>query len=89
MTGPKPGDGEDRDRRDNSDDMGDDDQAEEVALTEEYVEDPPDDLVIDDPDAGEIGISEYERRRSRKGSGPWPEPNDPAEADAVKPTDWP
>jgi hypothetical protein len=38
------------------DDMGDDEQETEVAEYEQYIEDPPDDLVIsedDDNDAGE------------------------------------
>ncbi|MFC6885378.1 MULTISPECIES: hypothetical protein [Actinomadura] len=76
-----------RDPRDNIDDMGDDDQAEDTALAQQYVEDPPDDLVIQErDDDGRVGIFEYEREESDAGSPPWPEDDAPAESDAVNPT---
>ncbi|MFI6518280.1 hypothetical protein ACIBF1_22175 [Spirillospora sp. NPDC050679] len=49
------------------DDMGDDEQEFEIAETERYVEDPPDDLVIEEPDEGPLEISEYEREEARPG----------------------
>ncbi|MBT2213811.1 MULTISPECIES: hypothetical protein [Actinomadura] len=74
---------------DGLDDMGDDEQAEEIALTEQYVEDPPDDHVIEEPEESEdgVGITDYERRMTREGEDePWPDADGPAESDAVNPT---
>ncbi|TDD82592.1 hypothetical protein E1293_16285 [Actinomadura darangshiensis] len=87
MTERKPG--EDRDFRADIDDMGDDEQEEEIALTEQYVQDPPEDLVIEETEesADGVGITDYEKQTARRGEDErWPEPNDPAEQDAVNPT---
>jgi hypothetical protein len=81
--------GEERDFRADIDDMGDDEQAEEIALTEQYVEDPPEDHVIEEHEESRdgIGIGDYERRTARRGERePWPDPVTPAEDDAVNPT---
>ncbi|WP_157430812.1 hypothetical protein [Actinomadura macra] len=88
MTERKPG--EDRDFRDDMDDMGDDEQAEEIALTEQYVQDPPEEHVIEEPEDsrdGGVGITEYERQTTDEDQRePWPDPDPPAESDAVNPT---
>ncbi|TDD80838.1 hypothetical protein [Actinomadura rubrisoli] len=87
MTERRPGEG--RDFREDMDDMGDDEQAEEIALTEQYVQDPPEDHRIEEPEDGRdgVGITDYERQTARRGDDePWPEPDTPAESDAVNPT---
>ncbi|MFG1999509.1 hypothetical protein ACGFNU_10225 [Spirillospora sp. NPDC048911] len=71
-----------RDPEDNIDDMGDDEQADDVALAEEYVESPPP-TIADDGNEGSIGITEYEREVSPRGSGPFPPPVEPAEEAAL------
>ncbi|QKW34850.1 hypothetical protein HUT06_13110 [Actinomadura sp. NAK00032] len=80
--------GETRDFRDDIDDMGDNDQDEEIGLTEEYVTDPPDDLVIEEPEQSRdgLGITEYERQTVREGDDERPRPDTAAESDAVNPT---
>ncbi|URN00003.1 hypothetical protein LUW76_39960 [Actinomadura madurae] len=81
--------GEGRDFRADIDDMGDDEQEEEIALTEQYVEDPPEDHVIEEPEESRdgVGIGDYERQSARRGEDErWPDPNVPAERDAVNPT---
>ncbi|MFF4234934.1 hypothetical protein [Actinomadura geliboluensis] len=80
--------GESRDFRDDIDDMGDNDQDEEIGLTEEYVTDPPDDLVIEEPEQSRdgLGITEYERQAARDGDDERPHPDTAAESDAVNPT---
>ncbi|NKZ05870.1 hypothetical protein [Actinomadura latina] len=80
--------GETRDFREDVDDMGDNDQDEEIALTEEYVTDPPEDLVIEEPEQGRDGLSitEYERQAARAGDDERPRPDTAAESDAVNPT---
>ncbi len=46
-------------------DMGDDPQESEVSEYELYEEDPPNDLVIEEePEGGEIGISEFTAEES-------------------------
>ncbi|GAA0220402.1 hypothetical protein GCM10009527_015800 [Actinomadura nitritigenes] len=79
--------GESRDFREDVDDMGDNDQDIEIGLTEEYVNDPPDDLRIEDPqpDPDGLSIDEYEREAERDGEER-PEPDTAAESDAVNPT---
>ncbi|WP_131743220.1 hypothetical protein [Actinomadura roseirufa] len=87
MTERRPG--EDRDFRQDVDDMGDDEQAEEIALTEQYVQDPPEEHVIEEPedDPDGVGIGDYERQEAREGDQEiWPDPATPAESDAVNPT---
>ncbi|HEY8480129.1 MAG TPA: hypothetical protein VIL71_09895 [Spirillospora sp.] len=79
--------GESRDFRGDMDEMGDDDQDVEISLTEEYVTDPPEDLVIEEPENRDgLGITEYERRVARKGEDERPRSDAPAESDAVNPT---
>ncbi|MFB4311004.1 hypothetical protein [Actinomadura sp. GTD37] len=80
--------GESRDFREDIDDMGDNDQDEEIALTEEYVTDPPEDLVIEEPTQSRdgLGITEYERQVARDGDDERPRPDTAAESDAVNPT---
>ncbi|MFA1539367.1 hypothetical protein [Actinomadura monticuli] len=80
--------GEARDFREDIDDMGDNDQDEEIALTEEYVTDPPEDLVIEEPEQSRdgLGITEYEEQEARDGDDERPRPNTAAESDAVNPT---
>ncbi|WP_433477971.1 hypothetical protein ACQPZP_13580 [Spirillospora sp. CA-142024] len=81
--------GEDRDFRADIDDMGDDEQEEQVALTEQYVQDPPEDHVIEEPEESRdgVGITDYEGRTARRGEEePWPDSATPAENDAVNPT---
>ena len=82
MRARKPGEG--RDFREDVDDMGDNDQDIEIGLTEEYVNDPPDDLRIEDPqpDPDGLSIDEYEREAERDGEER-PEPDTAAESDAV------
>ncbi|MEU5878366.1 hypothetical protein [Spirillospora sp. NPDC047279] len=70
-----------KDPEDNIDDMGDDEQADDVALAERYVDRPPPDL--DDEPGGSIGDDEYERQVSWRGSGPFPPPDEPAEEAAL------
>ncbi|WP_067483399.1 hypothetical protein [Actinomadura hibisca] len=68
------------------DQMGDDEQEFAIAETERYVEDPPDDMVIGEPEEGPLEISEYERETARRGDpAPDDRPQDdrPAEADAM------
>jgi hypothetical protein len=79
--------GETRDFREDVDDMGDNDQDIEIGLTEEYVNDPPDDLRMEDPqpDPDGLSIDEYEREAQRPGDGRR-EPDTAAESDAVNPT---
>jgi hypothetical protein len=81
--------GESRDFRDDIDDMGDNDQDEEIGLTEEYVTDPPEDLVIGEPSQSRDGLSitEYEEAAARDGDDDErPRSDAPAESDAVNPT---
>ncbi|MFA1549953.1 hypothetical protein [Actinomadura chokoriensis] len=80
--------GETRDFRADIDDMGDNDQDEEIALTEEYVTDPPEDLVIEEPEQSRdgLGITEYEEQAAREGDEERPRPDTAAESDAVNPT---
>lgn len=48
-----------------------DEQAEEQWLWERYIQDPPDDLVIAEPEQEDhVGISEYTEQESRRGSPP-------------------
>lgn len=64
--------------------MGDDEQGMDVALTEQYVQDPPPDHVIEEPREGPIGITEYEKQTEGAGDDDrWPRPNPPAESDAM------
>ncbi|MER7547105.1 hypothetical protein [Actinomadura sp.] len=74
--------------REDADDMGDNDQDEEIALTEEYVTDPPEELVIEEPEQSRdgLGITEYEEQAARPGDDERPHPDAPAESDAVNPT---
>ena len=83
--------GETRDFREDVDDMGDNDQDEEIGLTEEYVTDPPDDHVIEEPEEGRdprdgLGITEHERQLAREDEDERPRPDTPAESDAVNST---
>ncbi|TYK48242.1 hypothetical protein [Actinomadura decatromicini] len=80
--------GESRDFRADIDDMGDNTQDEQIALTEEYVTDPPEGLRIEEPEESEdgLGISEYEREAARPGEDERPRPDVAAETDAVNPT---
>lgn len=80
--------GESRDFRDDIDDMGDNDQDEEIGLTEEYVTDPPEDLVIEEPSQSRDGLSitQYEEEAARDGDDERPHSDAPAESDAVNPT---
>ncbi|NVI92326.1 hypothetical protein [Actinomadura sp. BRA 177] len=80
--------GETRDFRQDMDDMGDNDQDSEIALTEEYVNDPPRDLVIGEPEQSPdgLGITEYEEQEAREGDEERPSPITPAEDDAINPT---
>ncbi|GAA2575301.1 hypothetical protein SMC26_30845 [Actinomadura fulvescens] len=71
-----------RDPRDNRDDMGDDEQVDDIALAEEYTDRPPP-RSSEDENGGEIGIADYERETSRRGSGPFPPPEEPAEEAAL------
>ncbi|GGV03321.1 hypothetical protein GCM10010182_21590 [Actinomadura cremea] len=84
--------GEDRDFREDMDDMGDDEQAEEIALTEQYVQDPPEEYVIEEPDQDRDGltVAEYDEQAARDGEDErWPDRDGPAESDAVNPTNRP
>ena len=48
--------------------MGDDEQETDTAMYERYIEDPPEDLVIEpDDDDGEIGIAEWLPMEERRG----------------------
>ncbi|TDC85382.1 hypothetical protein E1285_25315, partial [Actinomadura sp. 7K507] len=69
--------GETRDFREDIDDMGDNDQDEEIALTEEYVTDPPEDLTIEEPEQSRdgLGITEHERQTAREGEEERPHPD--------------
>lgn len=80
--------GEARDFREDVDDMGDNDQDEEIGLTEEYVTDPPEDLTIEEPSQSRdgLGITDYERQAAREDDEERPHPDTPAESDAVNPT---
>ncbi|RFS85674.1 hypothetical protein D0T12_11775 [Actinomadura spongiicola] len=81
--------GEDRDFRDDIDDMGDNTQDEQIRLTEEYVTDPPaEELVREEPDQSRdgLGITDYERQTAREDEEERPRPDTPAESDAVNPT---
>ncbi|TDC64650.1 hypothetical protein E1200_19855 [Actinomadura sp. GC306] len=83
--------GESRDFRDDIDEMGDDDQEVEIALTEEYVTDPPEGLRIEEPEEDRdtrdgLGITEYERQLADEDAEQRPRPDTPAESDAVNPT---
>lgn len=80
--------GESRDFRAGVDDMGDNDQDEQIRLTEEYVTDPPEDLVIEEPEQSRDGLSitEYEKQAARPGDRDRPHPDTPAESDAMHPT---
>ncbi|GGT50389.1 MULTISPECIES: hypothetical protein [Actinomadura] len=80
--------GESRDFREDTDDMGDNTQDEQIALTEEYVNDPPEDLRIEEPEESRdgVGVTEYERQTAREGDEERPTPITPAEEDAVNPT---
>ncbi|MFG2245328.1 hypothetical protein [Spirillospora sp. NPDC048823] len=80
--------GEARDFREDIDDMGDNDQDEEIALTEEYVNDPPEDLTIEEPAQSRdgLGITEHERQTAGEDDEERPRPDTPAESDAVNPT---
>lgn len=80
--------GESRDFREDVDEMGDNDQDLEIGLTEEYVTDPPEDLVIEEPENGRDGltISEHERQVAREDDEEWPRSDEAAESDAVNPT---
>ncbi|MFI0454520.1 hypothetical protein [Actinomadura sp. 6N118] len=69
-----------RDPEDNIDDMGDDEQVDDIALAEEYVESPPPTVTEDE---GSIGLRDYERDTSRRGSDPFPRPGEPAEEAAL------
>ncbi|MFD0686486.1 hypothetical protein [Actinomadura fibrosa] len=85
--------GEDRDFREDMDEMGDDEQSYEIALTERYVQDPPDDHVIEEPEnlpPDGLGITRYEQETARPGDDDDQLGSDaPAEADAVNPTNRP
>ena len=84
--------GEDRDFREDMDDMGDDEQAEEIALTERYIHDPPEDYVIEEPEQNPDGLSSsaYDEQAAREGEDErWPDRDGPAESDAVNPTNRP
>ncbi|KAB2341754.1 hypothetical protein [Actinomadura rudentiformis] len=70
-----------RDPRDNIDDMGDDEQVDDIALAEEYVESPP--PTVTEENEGSVGITDYERETSRRGSGPFPPPEEAAEEAAL------
>ncbi len=79
--------GETRDFRQDMDDMGDNDQDSEIALTEEYVNDPPRDLVIGEPEQSPdgLGITEYEEQEAGRATRS-ALPITPAEDDAINPT---
>jgi hypothetical protein len=81
--------GESRDFRADIDDMGDNTQDEQIALTEEYVTDPPEDLEIEEPEEipeDGVGITDYERQEAGEDDEERPHPDIPAESDAVNPT---
>jgi hypothetical protein len=80
--------GESRDFREDMDDMGDNTQDEQIALTEEYVNDPPEDLRIEEPEESRdgLGITEYERQTAGEHGEERPAPMRAAEEDAVNPT---
>ncbi|MES9544242.1 hypothetical protein AB0C21_01505 [Spirillospora sp. NPDC049024] len=80
--------GESRDFREDMDDMGDNTQDEQIALTEEYVNDPPEDLRIEEPEESRdgLGITEYEREARGEHDEERPAPMRAAEEDAVNPT---
>lgn len=70
--------------------MGDDEQEYTTRSTERYIEDPPDDLVIEDdtgPDDGRLGIvretrEEYRRGDRRREDAAWDDR--PAEVTAIR-----
>lgn len=80
--------GETRDFREDVDEMGDNDQDLEIALTEEYVTDPPEGLRIEEPEESRdgLGITEHERQLADDDEDQRPRPDTPAESDAVNPT---
>ena len=62
------------------DDMGDDEQETDERLYERYIDDPPEDLVIESERGGETGIEDYvamERRPAETERDDDPDPDDP------------
>ncbi|MBO2446708.1 hypothetical protein J4573_06375 [Actinomadura barringtoniae] len=70
-----------REPEDNIDDMGDDEQADDIALAEQNVYSPPANL--DDEDEGSIGTYEYEREVTWQGNPGFPTESEPAEEAAL------
>jgi len=70
-----------RDPEDNIDDMGDDEQADAIALTEQNVYSPPDN--VGDEEGGSIGTLEYEREVTWQGNPDFPREDVPAEEAAL------
>ncbi|MBW8481593.1 hypothetical protein [Actinomadura parmotrematis] len=66
------------------DDLGDDEQESEIEATERYIEDPPDDLVIEESADGPIGIREYMRGETREGEDEDARDDLPAEEAALE-----
>jgi hypothetical protein len=69
----------------NIDDMGDDEQEDDIALAEQNVYSPPEGVF--DEDEGEIGTLEYEREVTWRGNPDFPRENVPAEEAAVREED--
>jgi hypothetical protein len=64
------------------DDMGDDEQADDIALAEQNVYSPPDNVGAEDE--GSIGIMEYEREVTWQGNPDFPREDVPAEEAALR-----
>ncbi|MBF6330691.1 hypothetical protein IU452_19505 [Nocardia transvalensis] len=87
--------GDDEQFEDLDNDLGDDDQADEIREYERYITDPPSDLVIryhENEDTGRLGIAreldqEWSRRRHR--AEELAEDGRPAEVAAMEVTDEP
>jgi hypothetical protein len=65
------------------DDMGDDEQEFEVSEYEQYIEDPPDDLVISEDDDSDAGAAEDRAARHPKDATRPAVPDDVAAEDAA------
>jgi hypothetical protein len=69
-------------------DMGDDEQASMISQYESYIEDPPEDFVIEeDDDQGTIGISEWAREEASARDRPVVDDDRSAEESAMKITE--
>ncbi|MEO5875003.1 MAG: hypothetical protein ABIS86_22890 [Streptosporangiaceae bacterium] len=59
------------------DDMGDDEQETETGEYERYIGNPPNDLVIEEQEGHEVGISEWTAEETRRGE---PEEDEPGQS---------